>query len=180
MPKGKYQIYVAESPEKLERIFSDLEDDFNAEIYKLHETYQATGKKPIVSYAEGDKAVREVFSDVVHSLKKNDTYFRYSPGLSLERKKFMPADYRTIRDQKNLERFVITDESSKKLAYVKLGKSMKSVPHSCNLFDLNVSQMIYGNKVALIDYNTKSVITIENKMIAEFQKKLFKLLFSKL
>jgi sugar-specific transcriptional regulator TrmB len=180
MPKGKYKIYVAESPEKLERIFADLEDSFNAEIYKLHEIYEAAGKKPVVTYAEGDAAIKEAFSDVVHSLKKNDAYYRYSSALSLTRQKYVPADYRSIRDRKGLERYVIMDESSKHRMSAKLGKAVKTVPNSYNLFDLNITQIIYGDKFSVIDYNTKTIITIENKMIAEFQKKIFKLLFSKL
>ncbi len=180
MPKGKYKVYVAESPEKLEKIFSRLEDDFNAEIYHLHDIYQAAGKKPIVTYTEGDKAIKEIYSDVVHSLKKNDTYYRYSPALGAAKKKYVPDDYRSTRDRKNLERFIITDEASKNKTSFKLGKSIKTVPKDYDIFDLNISQVIYGNKVAIVDLNTKTVTTVENKIIAEFQKKLFKLLFSKL
>ncbi len=151
-----------------------------AEIYKLHEIYLSADKKPFVTYQEGDQAIKDVFSDVVHSAKKEDVYYRYSSALSLGRKKYVPKDYRQVRDQKKLERFIITDESSKNIYSMKLGKSLKTVPNSYNLFDLNITQIIYANKVALIDYNTKTVITIENIMIAEFQKKIFKLLYSKL
>ena len=180
VPKGKYKLYIAGSPEKIEKIFNDLEDNFNAEIYDLHETYKMRDKKPIVTYTEGDKAIRSVFSDVVHSLNKNEVYYRYSSALTLSRKKYVPVDYRIIRDRKSLERFIITDESSKKIISRKLGKSVKTVPKDYDLFDLNITQIIYGNKVALIDYNSKTVIVIENEMIAQFQKKIFKLLYSKL
>jgi hypothetical protein len=39
---------------------------------------------------------------------------------------------------------------------------------------------IYANKVWFIDFNTETSIIIENKQIAEFQKKLFKLLYKSL
>ncbi len=180
MPKGKYKLYVAESPEKLEKLFNDLEDNFNAEIHELHETYKMRDKKPIVTFTEGDSAIKAVFSDVVHSLPKNAIYYRYSSGLTLSRKKYVPADYKIIRDRKSLERLVITDESSKNAGHAKLGRSVRTVPNSYNLFDLNITQIIYGNKVALIDYNSKTAIVIENEMIAQFQTKIFKLLYSKL
>lgn len=179
MPKGKYKVYIAESPEKLERILLELEDSFNTEIHSLNEAYEARGRKPVVKFTEGDKAIRDVYSDVVHSLKKDDVYYRYSQGLTLARKKYLPDDYRQVRDRKGLERYIISDDSLKGKPK-KLGKSVKFVPADSNLFDLNISQIIYGKKVALLDYNTKTVVTIENEMIAEFQKKIFKLLYSKL
>ncbi len=181
MPKGKYKVYVAESPEKVERLFTELEDDFNSEIHAMHESYSTRGKKPLVTFSEGDKAIRETFSDVVHSLKKDDVYYRYSSALSLARKKFLPKDYRYQRDFKGLERYVITDEASRRNTTIKkLGKKIKFIPNDQDLFGLNVSQIIYGNKVAIIDYNSKTVVTIDNPMIAEFQKRVFKLLYAKL
>ena len=179
MPKGKYKIYIPESPEKLERLITELEDEFNIEIHSLMETYEARGKKPIVKFSEGEKAIKEMFSDVVHSLKKNDVYYRYSSALTLARKKYVPDDYRQVRDRKGLERYIISDNSMKDKGK-RLGKAIKTIPEGINLFDLDITQTIYGNKVAFIDYNTKTVITIENALIAEFQKKIFKLLYSRL
>lgn len=179
MPKGKYKLYIAESPEKLERLITELEDDFNVEIHSLQDAYLAQGKKPLIKFFEGDKAIKEVFSDVVHSLKKNDVYYRYSSALTLARKKYIPDDYRQVRDRKGLERYIITDDDCTDRR-IKLGKAMKFIPPEIKLFDLNITQIIYGNKLAFIDYRTKSVIVIENEMIAEFQKKLFKLLYSRL
>lgn len=179
MPKGKYKQYVPESPEKLEKILTELEDDFNVEIHALQESFAAHGRKPIVTFAEGDKAIKDLFSDVIHSLKKNEVYYRYSSALTLARKKYLPNDYRQVRDRKNLERYVISDESGK-TSTRKLGRFMKFIPPGVNLFDLNITQVIYGNRVSFIDYKSKTVVTIENPMIAEFQKKLFKLLYSRL
>jgi sugar-specific transcriptional regulator TrmB len=180
MPKGKWKVYVAESPERLEQIFNNMEDDFNSEIHSLHETYEARGKKPVVTFAEGDSAIKEVYGDVIHSLKKNDVYYRYSSAMSLAREKYIPRDYRPLRDKKGLERFIISDEASRKHIKEKLGKRTKFIPADFDLFDLDVSQIIYGNKVALVDFNSKTTIVIENEMIAEFQKRIFKLLYARL
>lgn len=179
-PKGKYKLYVAESPDRLERIFRNVEDDFNAELFHLHESYMSHGKKPIVTYSEGDSAIRALFSDVVHGLKKGDTYYRYSPRLTKKGEKYLPHDYRRIRDKKQLERLIITDQKSLQAMSKRLGKTAKAVPDEFHLFDMGTSQLIYGDKVAVIDYNSKTVIVIEHKIIAEFQRQLFRLLFKKL
>lgn len=181
MPKGKFKVYIAESPDKVERIFQEMEDDFNSEIHELFDLYEKRDKKPIVTFAEGKDAITDTFSDVVHELKKGDTYYRYGSSITLHRARHhIPKDYRAVRDRKGLERLIITDESSKKFIKMRLGKTVKAVPNDFDLFSHNVSQIIFGDKVAFIDYNTKSVVTIENPMIAEFQKKIFRLLFKKL
>lgn len=180
MPKGKSKLYVAESPDNLEKIFTELEDDFNAEIHRLHQTYSMRDKKPIITFAEGKQAITAVYSDLVHGLKKGDTYYRYSSTSTLNRERFIPKDYRQVRDKKQLERLVITNEPSKKMHSLKLGRTIKAIPRDYDLFEYNISQMIYGDKVAFVDYNSNTTITIENKIIAEFQKKIFKLLFKKL
>jgi sugar-specific transcriptional regulator TrmB len=180
MPKGKNKLYVAESPERVEKIFEELEDEFNSEINTLFQNYKVRDKKPLVKYAEGDSAIKNVFSDVVHSLDKNESYYRYSSALNLARKKYVPKDYRAVRDKKDLNRYIITDSESLKISSKKLGKSMKSIPKDSDLFELDITQIIYGNKVSLIDYNSKTIVTIENEMIARFQEKIFKLLFGRL
>jgi hypothetical protein len=54
------------------------------------------------------------------------------------------------------------------------------IPKKIDEFDDNVFMSIYADKVAYIDFNTESSIIIENKQIADFQKKLFRLLFKSL
>lgn len=180
VPKEKSKLYAAESPDKIERLFTDLENEFNKEIQGLYEAYEARGKKPVVTYSEGNKAIVAAYSDVVHSLNKNDTYYRYSSALTLQRKKYVPKDYRSVRDKKGLERMIITNSGWKQVHADKLGRVVKIVPPDFDLFDYNISLTIYGDKVAFIDYNSKTTITIQSAMIAEFQKKIFKLLFKKL
>jgi hypothetical protein len=173
MPRGKFKAYVAESPNRLEKMFENIEDEFNSEIFRMHESYDSKGKKPVITYTEGDGAIKALFSDVVEELNPGDTYYRYSTGLTAARMNLVPRDYRSKRDRKQLERLVITDAKSLVGARKRLGKSVRSVPDDFRLFDDNVTQLIFGNKVAIIDYNSKTVMVIENEMVAAFQKKLF-------
>jgi hypothetical protein len=52
-----------------------------------------------------------------------------------------------------------------------------SIPKLYDLFEDNISKIIYANKVAIIDYDTETSFIIENKKLADFEKKIFKLLF---
>ena len=57
---------------------------------------------------------------------------------------------------------------------------LRTIPKEFDLFEDNVSMVIYGNKTAHIDYNSKTSSVVESEKIARFQEKLFKLLWKKL
>ena len=53
----------------------------------------------------------------------------------------------------------------------------KLVTPTFDLFDNNVSQILYGTNILIIDYNSQTAIHIENPAIAYFHKRVFELLF---
>ena len=182
-PKGKYKIYSAESPKKFKAVLTDILVDSEIEIAEMEETELKNSNRPQITYGEGHAAIKSVLSDVVHSLKKGDTYYRYSSESALKREQmphYLPYDYRKIRDEKELERSVITNEPTRNKLRNALGRDVKVIPNDFDMFDYNITQVIYGDKVAIIDYNNETTITIENAVLAKFQKKIFKLLFREL
>lgn len=176
---GKRTVYSAESPEKLEQLFRSIEQDFLDSIEDMYKEYESGNTKPTVAIQEGEQAVRDAYSDVVHSLDKNETYYRYSSIAHFDKNKYVPREYKVLRDKKNLERLVITGIKDTP-HYKKLGRSVKVVPKEYNLFQDGINVLIYKDKVAIIDYVSDTTITIKHKVFAEFQKKIFKLLYSKL
>lgn len=62
----------------------------------------------------------------------------------------------------------------------KLERSIKVIPKEFDLFEDNVSLVIYGNKTAYIDYGSQTAFIVESPKIARFQEKLFRLLYKKL
>lgn len=180
-PKGARRIYVPESPDKLSGIFRRMEDGLISSIEDLHKLYSGPKHaKPSIVYSTGDKAVRSGLRDVIETLRKGEVYYRYSPGYELfDRSRFLPKKYEAMRDKKQLERFIITNDDGKKHRTV-LGRYTKAVPRSFDLFNDRIGLVVYGNKVLILDYESKSAITITHAKFAEFQKKIFKLLYSKL
>jgi hypothetical protein len=51
------------------------------------------------------------------------------------------------------------------------------MPEDIGPFDYNITQIIYGNRVAFIDYNSETAMIIESKSIADFQTRIFKSLY---
>ncbi|MBC7981953.1 hypothetical protein H7X65_02645 [Candidatus Parcubacteria bacterium] len=177
--KGKRVVYTAQSPEKLETLFKKTEDEFFNEIEDLHHVYNLNKNKMQISVGSGKQAIEDLYSDVVEETPKNGSYFRYSTVYSNKiRDRYVPKNYKSIRDKKQLERFVIT--GAQNIPRKTLGRSVKIVPEKYGLFDDSINLVIYGNKVSIVDYNSESTITITHKEFAEFQKKVFKILFDKL
>ena len=180
-PEGKQKLYIAESPTKLKRLFSELQDEFESLIPELEETHKQKNPKPVLKYLEGKKGVSFVFDDIVRSLKKGDVYYRYRPASDAGKEdKYIPTSYRKIRKEKELQRFWITNEKTKSSATKKLDRAIKTIPVNETLFDYNVNLIIYGDKVAYVDFNTETAFVVENPIFACFQKRLFKLLYQNL
>jgi len=184
-PKGKYKVYTAESPKKLEKKFLELSNHFDDEIVALSALNKSSEiARPVVKYLEGRKGIVSIHDDIVETLEKGDIYYRYSSSNVHNapdvRPKYLSKKYRLLRDRKKLERKVITNAPNKAQKHARLEREIKVVPPDFDLFEYNVSQVIYGDKVAVIDYNTETAVVIENETIAKFQQKIFELLFRKL
>ncbi|MES3006077.1 MAG: helix-turn-helix domain-containing protein [Patescibacteria group bacterium] len=179
--KGKQTRYTAEPPSKLESIFDDFKLQFLNLMPELEDRYSSNSLKPVVRFLEGKEGIRNIYIDIVATLKKGDTFFRYSSAKDLAKaKKYLPKDYEKMRDSKKLERKVIMAQSKKALKKIKLERYIKSLPDESVPFDFNITKIIYGSKVAYIDYNTETATVIENEPTAMFEKSIFESLYKKL
>jgi sugar-specific transcriptional regulator TrmB len=181
-PVKKHIVYTAEPPNRLEAIFEDLKHELFNLLPTLEDSYVMNTKKLKVRFLEGKDGTKRVFDDVVRSLPKGSTFYRYSSNTDgVEKKdKYLPRAYRNIRDAKKLERQVITNEETSKQKEQKLDRFIKVMPNDFGLFNHNVTHLIYGDKVAFIDYNSETAVVIENKKIADFQRNIFQVLYKKL
>ncbi len=180
-PKGKQTHYRAESPARLSSQVEGLVEEFDIALPGLEALYSHRDKKPHVTFLEGKKALRAVFTDLVRTLPKGGVFYRYSSMKDQRRSsKYLPHDYREKRDAKQLERFVITSAEGAKYKEKRMERAIKVIPKEEGLFDYDITQIIYGNKVVFLDDNSETAIVIQNPIIAEFQTKLFKLLWKRL
>ena len=179
--KNKRVFFVAESPEKLETLALGIARDFAHALPALKQTYAAKEKRPLIKFLTGRKGIIFVYEDIITTLKKGEIFYRYSSSKNARRDDwYVPKNYRERRDKKQIERFVITNEKTYGRKKPRLERYTKIVPKEYDLWDYNITQLIYADKVAFVDYNTETAIIIENPIIAEFQRKIFKLLFKKL
>ncbi len=181
VPHGKQRWYAAESPDKLQSLLDEANAEFQRVLPDLERAYAVNAKKPLVKTFDGLQGIRFVYEDLLRTLKRGDVFYRYSVQHELaEGERYLPPDYRARRDAKGLQRFVITSTSVMKRKKPRLERAIKVVPPKYGLFDFGVTQLIYGDKIAFIDYNTDTATIIENPVIAKFQTTLFKILFDNL
>lgn len=180
--KLKSVVYGAEPPNRLETLFDDLKLDFFEILPDLEDSYSSSEKRPKIRFLEGKDGTRRVFDDVVRSLKKGDVFYRYSSNKDGNEKRdtHLPRIYKKMREEKKLERLVITNSQTLDTKKPKLDRFAKPMPNDFGTFEHNITEIIYGNRIAFIDYNSETGMIIESKKIADFQRQIFQTLYKKL
>lgn len=180
---GKRKRYSAENPDNLENIFYEQKLVFKNTLEAMKNTYEKKMSVPQLRTFYTKKAMKHIFHDIVDTLEVWWTYYRYSSRKDDYLRWFLGDAYKEKRDKKEIQRMVITSSDLKKAkeqGKVNFNREMVAIPKKYDLFEDNISKMIYANKVAVVDYNTHTSFIIENKKFADFEKKIFKLLFKHL
>lgn len=176
--EGKRTRYRAESPEKLRALYEAEQATFETIIAQMERDYEVGGEKPILRYFEGKDELKKIFIDVGQTLPKDGTWYRYS---SRKADRSPDADlvkrYKELRNEKKLQRMIITNDELARTKRWWLDSEMVSIPPSYDLFEDNCAKAIYGNKISFIDWDSMTGFTIESEKLARFEEKIFKLLF---
>jgi len=176
--KWKRKNYIAASPYKIQEMYKDQQEDISRHVDTLVEKYAYQDKKPKVIYQEWKKALMYVFSDIVNSLETGDVFYRVSSERDVSKANtYLPKNYRSIRDTKQLERYVIMSEQWAKSKTQRLERELITIPPELDDFEDNISLTIYGNKIAYIDFTTETSIIIEHAALVDFHKKMFRMMY---
>lgn len=181
MVKWKRKNYLAASPHKIKEMYEAQQEDVEKHVEKLVQNYAHQDKKPKVIYQEWKKALMYVFSDIVNSLEAGDVFYRVSSEKDVSQANtYLPKNYREIRDKKQLERYVIMSESWAKTKSPRLERELITIPPELDDFEDNISLTIYGDKIAYIDFSSETSIIIEHKVLVDFHKKMFRIMYMSL
>jgi sugar-specific transcriptional regulator TrmB len=180
--KGKRKVFAAESPQQLEKLVKSLENELEVGMPELMSMYASTMHRPFIRYFEGAKGIRHVYEDLLLTLKKGDVAYRYeSPKDHKEYARYIPNEYRRrILDETEVDWYIITNEITYNKKKRRLGRLFKMIPPEYGMFAFDITQHIYQDKVAFIDFKNETASIIESVSFAQFQKQIFRLLFDKL
>lgn len=180
-PKGKQRRYAAENPAKLQTLLEATTQDLGKAMGALESLFNAQGGRPVIKYLEGPQGLKAVLTDLLHTMKQGETYYRVTSVQSYDSlRKYLPEDYTRQRNAKQLERYIITNENIAEQAKNLLDRTIKAIPPESALLEHDINMIIYGPKVAYIDYRTETAMIIESQTIADLQRELFKLLYKRL
>lgn len=177
---GKRTHYIAENPKILSQYLENIKNEYDLYIPEIEKLYQNQFSKPIFKHLTWKNGIKNIFIDIGNTLKTWDIFYRYSSRNDVTKTSIPQKDYeqyKKLREEKRLERYVITNEYLNDLKPKKLEKDVVIIPKKYDLFEDNITKIIYANKVAIIDYNSLESFIIESPIFANFEKKIFLLLF---
>lgn len=179
---GKRKQYIAEEPEKLTKLVLEREQQFQETLEVFQRAYRKKQKRTAIKVYEGKEGLRSVLLDLAHTMTPGGTFYRASsrnPGTDVER--FVPKSFRHERDAKKLEQFVITNAALKASPHKKRMECFsKMIPPAEDPFVYDIAALVYGDKVAFVDYKEEIALVIDNPRFAKFQVRLFRSLFNRL
>ena len=179
---GKRKLYSAESPHRLKTLAENVSTELDKVLPELIGMYDNRNPRPKIKFYEGEKVVSWVYEDVLSTCKKGDIFYGYESRKDYAKNdRHLPYGYfERICHKKEIQKFVITNEKTAKNKPNVIERVSHFVPAKYDLFEYDISQIVYNNKVAFIDFNTNTAWIIENPTFAKFQRQVFKLLFGKL
>lgn len=177
--KGR-TLYVANSPSVVYDLFMEAASEVNDLVEKT--ISKKLKEVPAnITYFSGSKGIGNVFDTVVTKMSKRGKFYRYTSEKNLEEvNSFLSKDYRKIRDEKKIERLVISNPVSGKSKKPRLERFIKFIPPEKDMFDQNIIQLVYADSVAFINLNTQESYIIQDKDLARFQEVIFKQLYKRL
>jgi sugar-specific transcriptional regulator TrmB len=181
---GNRVLFVTENPAQLKSFVNRLAEEVDSVSGELFRTYRNAKRRPIINNFEGKEGIRHVFEEMMNLCKKGDVIYRYeSPQDYNKIKKYYPRLYLAKAagaGDSMIDKFVITNEKTQRTRRQRLERYSKCVPKNFDLFEYDITLLVYHNRVVFIDYKREAVNVIESARYAEFQKQLFKLLFKSL
>lgn len=182
-PAGFKQLYVAESPERLDAIVENKKRSLEKLLPQFNALYNLKGGESTINYYEGLAAVKNIYETILKPLKPGDDYLVISDlqkFFDMDRKYF--EGFLEKRGKSSIKaRLIGTD--SEQARYMKqfarnMNHEIKILPPESKL---SVDVMIVPNKVTIFNLEEPiSAISIENKSVVELHKETFEIMWRSL
>lgn len=178
--KGR-KVYEVTDPKNIQRIVQKNAAHLESAIEDIADAYFNNKRSPTIKLLRGAAGITETFDDTITSCGVGETFYRYTSEKDLDKVNgYLSKDYRKNRDAKKLERMVISNFVSGSKKKSRLERFIKFIPKEFDQFEHNIIELVYADKIALVDIHNEMSIIIKNKPLADFQKTIFRLLYKKL
>ncbi|HTM69250.1 MAG TPA: winged helix-turn-helix domain-containing protein [Candidatus Binatia bacterium] len=177
--RGRRVVYLTTDPERLARLLGKADEDNAAAASRFIAAPAGAG----VTVLRGRHGLAKVLEDMVVTLRRDDVFYRTtSRRTSTTVEGFVPKGYRAKRDALKIQQFVITNAALRATTYKKRTDCLsKALPKDGgDPFEYDIALIVYGDKVATIDYAGETAVIVKNARLARFHARLFRALFDRL
>ena len=178
--KGLKSLFVAESPEKLEKILEQKKQRLKSMIPELSALYNLKGGESLIKYYEGVEGVKTIYEEIYNSLKPNDEYLITSDlakFLNIDREYF--TKFVEKRAKLNVRVRTILQNNEVAIFYKKNEQNynFKVKVFGSNI-DLNANVAIIPTKIYITQLIEPYIsIVIENKNIVDMHRQYFNIMW---
>lgn len=173
--KGKRRIFLAQEPERLEKILEEKKSKLQELLPALKSLINTAGTKPVIRYFEGIEGIKEVYRD---TLKYQGELVAFvTENIIAKLGQDFAYEYKEKRKKALITVRVIGPDSPEIVEYKKTDqhdlKETRLVPK--DQFPFSIEMNLYGNKVAFMSFNEQLGLIVESNEIANNVKFLFEL-----
>jgi sugar-specific transcriptional regulator TrmB len=183
--KSGKREYRAEDPKKIPGLFESQEKELTKKkqrmlemLPELSSMYNAHATKPKISFYEGEEAIKSAFDETLELPEGSEVLsYTNSEELTADYMQEFVLDYMEQRTRKKISNRAIAEDSP----FVrKVQKEDKAQLRNMILVDPKKYPCadrinIYGNKVSIISFKNKLVVTVESESVAKTFNSLFEL-----
>lgn len=174
--KNKKRIFLAEDPQKLDKLIDKKKSSLSEIMPMLKSMYNTKGTKPKVSYYEGLEGIKEVYWKTLEDGGKEilgivaEDVFEFLGEDFAER-------YIEKRTKLQIEARVIASDVEKMIDYKKKDSKFNRETRliSKEKFPFSIEINVIKNKVAFMSFKEKMGVIVESTAIAENMRLLFEL-----
>ena len=178
--KGFKKLYVAESPEKLERILEERKERFMDQLPEFMSVYNLKGGESFIKYYEGQEAVKSVYESNLKDIKHGEKYMVISNAekvFDIYGKWF--DKFVEKRAKLNIDIRMILQDNDHSRDYGKLEKNynhkVRFLPKKTELI---TNLVITPQRVLIHQLNPPIMgIVIENKSAIQMHQQLFEVIW---
>jgi len=177
---GKRTHYRAVEPRVLYDLLQKKYAAAAGVIDELQVAYEQEQQKPDISFKLGPAGYQALFDDIADVVPIGGQIYRYTARDLSDTSFKCTGLYCKRRDAGHFERLVISSATKAINEAKRQNRFVKVVPPEYDMFDDNVSQTIYADRIAFVDHENETTFIITSSKIASMQKKLFKLMWRNL
>lgn len=173
--KNKKRIFVAEDPQKLDKLIDEKKNTLAEIMPILKSMHNTKGTKTKVKYYEGVEGLKDIYRDTLSC--RGVLLAFVTENIIKHLGEDFADEYKQKRKKAQIEVKMIapdTEEIKKELKTA--SKDLRTARMvSRNEFPFTIEMNIYGNKVAFMSFEEKMGVIVESTAIADNMKLLFEL-----